>query len=316
MVRERKNNMKLILNAFRGFCMALADSVPGVSGGTIAFLMGFYDKFIGSINDIIKGPNDKRKTGLVWLINLGVGWVIGMGIAVVILKKVFELHIYAVSSLFLGFIILAIPVMISEEKDSLNCKNTSAVLSSIFFTILGAAIVVVVAYLGTSGTIKMDTANMGVGLAVYTVIAGMLAISAMVLPGISGSTILLTFGIYVPVITGLSELMHFNFTSLGLIISLAVGVIAGAFVTLPLIKKGLEKHRRQMMYLVIGMMVGSLYAIVMGPKTLKEPKPSMTVSTFSIVFFIIGAAIVFGMQMAKKFASDKTEKTENLEEVE
>lgn len=43
----------MLLNAVRGFCMALADSVPGVSGGTIAFLLGFYDEFINSLNDMI-----------------------------------------------------------------------------------------------------------------------------------------------------------------------------------------------------------------------------------------------------------------------
>lgn len=51
----------MIINALRGFCMALADSVPGVSGGTIAFLLGFYDSFINSLNDIMGRDNAKRK---------------------------------------------------------------------------------------------------------------------------------------------------------------------------------------------------------------------------------------------------------------
>ena len=52
----------MFLNAVRGFCMALADSVPGVSGGTIAFLLGFYDEFINSLNDMIGKDNAKRKS--------------------------------------------------------------------------------------------------------------------------------------------------------------------------------------------------------------------------------------------------------------
>ena len=47
--------MKYLINAFWGFCMALADSVPGVSGGTIAFILGFYDKFINALNDVFYG---------------------------------------------------------------------------------------------------------------------------------------------------------------------------------------------------------------------------------------------------------------------
>ena len=99
---------------------ALADSVPGVSGGTIAFLLGFYDSFINSLNDIMGRDNAKRKKAFFFLIKLGIGWVIGMLLAVSVLANVFESGIYKVSSLFLGFIILAIPVMIMEEKEALS----------------------------------------------------------------------------------------------------------------------------------------------------------------------------------------------------
>ena len=57
-----------IIQFIRGFCMALADSVPGVSGGTIAFLLGFYDKFIDSIDDLLTGTKEERKDAFVFLI--------------------------------------------------------------------------------------------------------------------------------------------------------------------------------------------------------------------------------------------------------
>lgn len=64
-----------------GFCMALADSVPGVSGGTVAFIMGFYDRFIGSIHDFVFGNMDKKKEALKFLVKLGIGWLAGMILA-------------------------------------------------------------------------------------------------------------------------------------------------------------------------------------------------------------------------------------------
>ena len=73
--------------------MALADSVPGVSGGTIAFLLGFYDKFIDSIDDLLTGTKEERKDAFVFLIKLGIGWISGFVIAVLILTSVFESHI-------------------------------------------------------------------------------------------------------------------------------------------------------------------------------------------------------------------------------
>ena len=69
--------MKKLITLLHGFCMALADSVPGVSGGTIAFLMGFYDNFIGSLNALISGSKQERIQAVKYLIKLGIGWVIG-----------------------------------------------------------------------------------------------------------------------------------------------------------------------------------------------------------------------------------------------
>ena len=279
----------MIINALRGFCMALADSVPGVSGGTIAFLLGFYDSFINSLNDIMGRDNAKRKKAFFFLIKLGVGWVIGMLLAVSVLANVFESGIYKVSSLFLGFIILAIPVMIMEEKESIKGKYYNIV-----WAVIGIAIVVGISLINPSGS-GADVSHMNIGTVIFVVLAGMCAISAMVLPGISGSTILLTFGLYMPVITGIKEFLC----------SFGIGIILGVFITLRLIKKALEKFRSQTIYCVIGMMIGSLYAIVIGPTTLKEPKDPMSFGTFSIVFFIIGAAIVFGIQVAKSVYDKK-----------
>ena len=74
---EERGNRMYIIQFIRGFCMALADSVPGVSGGTVAFLLGFYDQFIDSIDDLITGNMEKKKTAFFFLLKLGIGWVTG-----------------------------------------------------------------------------------------------------------------------------------------------------------------------------------------------------------------------------------------------
>lgn len=108
----------MLKEGINGFCMALADSVPGVSGGTVAFIMGFYGRFIGSIHDLAFGKTERKKSALMYLAKLGTGWILGMGMAAVVLSAVFENHIYAVSSLFIGLIAGAIPLIIKEEKES------------------------------------------------------------------------------------------------------------------------------------------------------------------------------------------------------
>lgn len=286
----------MIMQMINGFCMALADSVPGVSGGTIAFLMGFYDQFITSIDDLLTGNMEKKKNALSFLIKIGIGWVIGFLSAVLVLTSVFESHIYAISSLFIGFIIFAIPVVIGEEK---NCLSENK--KWMIFALLGAVLVAAITYFnpvsGEAGGMSFD--NFSFGFGVYLFFAGAIAISAMVLPGISGSTLLLIMGIYLPIINGIKDILHFDFSSFLPLFCFGCGVIVGVFSVVKVIRKALEKFRAQTIYLIIGMMLGSVYAVIMGPTTLDVPQPAMSLGEFNIIFFVIGGVVILGMQKLK-----------------
>ena len=297
-----KKLKELIMNFVQGFCMALADSVPGVSGGTIAFLLGFYDKFITSLDNLFRGNLEEKKSALIFLIKLGIGWVIGFAISATILSNLFNTQIYAMSSLFLGFIIFAIPIIIYEEKETLkgNYKN-------IIFLILGIALVVLITILTSSNGQGVDVTNLSIGTVIYIFIAAAIAISAMVLPGISGSTLLLIFGIYIPIMNAIKEFLHFNFSYLPILIVFGFGVITGIVTFVRLIKKCLENYRSQAIYAIIGMMIGSLYSIINGPTTLSEPQEAMTFGTFNILFFILGILILVALQGLKMFM-DKSKK--------
>ena len=131
----------MIQEGINGVCMALADSVPGVSGGTIAFIMGFYDHFIASINNVVFGKKEEKTEGLKYLLKLGVGWAAGMIAAVLVLSALFESKIYLVSSLFIGFILGAIPLIISEEK-----KNIKIGIKNVICLLAGIAVVALITY--------------------------------------------------------------------------------------------------------------------------------------------------------------------------
>ena len=280
----------MILNFIRGFCMALADSVPGVSGGTIAFLLGFYDKFIDSLD------KEKRKEAILFLLKIAGGWIIGMGGSVLVLASLFERNIYQISSLFLGLILFSIPLIIVEEKKVLKGHYQNLV-----FLVIGVALVVILSCINpVSGQgISVDVGSLNPGLCLYVFVAGAVAICAMVLPGISGSTLLLIFGLYIPIITSLKELMHLHFEYLPVLVIFGLGVLTGIALVIKAIKVSLKKYRSQMIYLIIGMMIGSLYAIVVGPTTLSVPQEQLTLSTFHIIFFLIGAVLVLGLQKLK-----------------
>ncbi len=297
--------MDFIVSAIEGVCMALADSVPGVSGGTIAFILGFYDKFINSLDSLMFGKKKEKLEALKFLLKLGIGWIIGMVLAVLVLTNLFETHIYEVSSVFLGFIIFSIPLIMKEEKESLKGKY-----QNIFFLLLGILVVAAITYFNPmSGNESiMDITNLTFGLGIYIFVAGMIAISAMVLPGISGSTLLLIFGLYIPIVTAVKEFLHLNISYLPVLMIFGFGVLTGIVSVIRLIKIALKKYRSATMYAILGLMIGSLYAIVMGPTTLKIPHDPMSFETFSILFFFLGGIIIVGMETGKKYLEQKNKK--------
>lgn len=282
--------------------MALADSVPGVSGGTIAFLLGFYDKFIGSLDSLIKGTKDERKEAIIFLIKIGIGWVVGFILAMLVLGSIFEKHIYNISSLFLGFVVFAIPLIIIEEKTEFKGKY-----KNIIFAIIGLVLVIAISSFSPAGEESMNLAwgSFGIGTAVYVFVAAAIAISAMVLPGISGSTLLLIFGLYMPIVSAIKEFLHLDFSYFPILCVFGFGIITGIITVIRLIKKALEKYRSQTLYLIVGLMIGSLYAIVLGPTTLDVPQPALTLKTFSLIFFLIGGVVILGLQKLKTISTKK-----------
>lgn len=291
----------MLKEGVNGFCMALADSVPGVSGGTVAFIMGFYDQFIGSLHGLMFGGVEEKKSSLKYLAKLGIGWVMGMAMAVVVLSALFESHIYAVSSLFIGFVLGSVPLILEEEKTTL--KNAEGCFT---FCLIGMAIVVGITWInGKTGGQMIDLGQFTVTTAIKLFLIGMIAISAMFLPGISGSTLLLIFGAYVPVITAVKGVLTFDFSYLPCLIFFGCGVLAGTVSVVKVIRICLEKFRPQTVYVILGMMIGSIYAIYMGPTTLEIPKQPLNLNHFCLMEAVIGVVLVFGMQMARERSRGK-----------
>lgn len=285
--------------------MALADSVPGMSGGTIAFILGFYDDFVNSLNNLISNNKIDRINALKFLAKIGIGWVIGFILSVLFITNIFEKNIYEISSLFLGFIISFTPLIVkSEIKTLINNKK------DIRFLIIGIIIVGAITYFNQvtnssqSFSVKYD--NLNLLFIAYIFISGMIGISAMVLPGISGSTILLIFGLYAPILTAIEQIIRLNFDYIPSILIFGSGILIGILITVRIVRHLLRSFRSQTIYCIIGLMVGSIYSVIMGPMSLEVSKAPMTVSTFNIVFFAIGCILVPLLEKLKEVLKNKS----------
>ncbi|MGL5648885.1 MAG: DUF368 domain-containing protein [Clostridium sp.] len=286
-----------IINFIRGFCMALADSVPGVSGGTIAFVLGFYDKFINSLNNVVAGNREERKEAIKFLIKLGIGWITGFILSVLFITSIFNNHIYEISSLFIGFIVVAIPIIFKEEKKCLvgHYRN-------LIFLVIGILIVFGITYFNPvsgEGGMNVSVSSLNIGLCIYVFVSAMVAISAMVLPGISGSTILLIFGLYAPILGAIKGVLKMQFEYIPVVAIFGVGILTGIAVTIRGVKYLLANYRSATTYCILGLMIGSIYAVIMGPTSLEVPSAPMTFSTFSPIFFIIGGGLIVLLERMK-----------------
>ena len=203
----------------------------------------------------------------------------------------------------LGFIIPSIFIIAKEEFPVIKGK-----LRHIPFVIIGIGVVAALTYFnGKISVMSLDLSRFSLGAALYLFIAGAVAITAMFLPGISGSTVLLIFGAYLPVINGVKEILHLNLKVIPMIFVFGLGIIFGALVSVKGIQKSLEKYRSQTVMLIIGMLIGSLYAIASGPTTVSPSNAMLGAGNFSVLFFIIGIALIAALELLKHRFENKNQ---------
>lgn len=215
----------MALKLFQGFCMALADSVPGVSGGTVAFILGFYEPFLNAIHSLFGKDPAARRAAFFYLLKLGIGWAMGLIGSISLLARLFGSNIYFLSSLFLGLTLASIPFIVKAERRQILGKPQNWP-----FALLGLSLVCGLTWFravspsgGALDYTALEPLQYG-----YLFLSGALAISAMVLPGISGSSLLLIMGVYLPTVNAVHSLLHLNLAALPGLCALALGVLAGA----------------------------------------------------------------------------------------
>ena len=231
--------------------MGIADAIPGVSGGTIALLLGIYEELINAISNLnFEQILDLRKNGFksFWskingnflfsiLLGIGVSLVSFVKISAILLDK-YPLFVW---SFFLGLIIATVYV-IYKLIEKLNFKNILFVFISIMATLL----------LSSFSTVEIN--NIGL---LYILFCGIIASSAMILPGISGSLILVILGVYTFLINALNNL------DILIIIVFILGAIIGLLGFSRVIKYLFNNYRNITYSIMLGLVIGSI------PKILK-----------------------------------------------
>ncbi|MBW1812327.1 MAG: DUF368 domain-containing protein [Deltaproteobacteria bacterium] len=275
--------MKHIIN---GFIIGIANIIPGVSGGTFALILGIYPQLlraIGTYNinftklflNTLKTKQIKETKELLFskdfyfLTQIFLGALISIALLSKIMKFLLENQYEITYGFFLGLIVFSIyiPYKLIDEK---KFKN-------FIWLIVGVGLTLFIS-IKVDPSVKMIEKSQhykeileGVGSAAvlknqvfeYIVICltGMIAVSAMVLPGISGSFILLLFGKYYLVISAISRLHHLYYEDILLISSFGAGCIFGLAAFVKFFNYMYSKFKNQTIFFLIGLMIGSIYAL-------------------------------------------------------
>lgn len=273
-----------IKNILKGAVIGLANIIPGVSGGTMAVSMGIYDKLIHCVTHILK----EFKKSVKFLFPVGVGMVLALVGLSFVIEAAFDNFPAQTNLLFIGLILGGLPAILKKVKG--NTIRLSHIIPAVVFFAL-------VVGLATLGSGEGSDADMSFN--VLNVIkffgVGVIASATMVIPGVSGSMILMLMGYYQPVIETISTFVRaltaFDVPVLlqccGVLVPMGIGIIVGIVVIAKLIEIVFEKWPLVAYWAIIGLIVASPIAII-----LMSEFGAITIITIltSAVTFVLGFA--------------------------
>lgn len=273
--------MSIFIEIIKGVIIGIANVIPGLSGGTIAVSMGIYEKLIHTINNIFKTPIKCIKE--IWTYIVGIG--IGIILAVFGITYLFEVSPIPTAMLFVGLVLGAIPT-IGGKIDERNISKRDIITFVVFL-----AIIVAVPFLkGTVATVNENS------IATYAIvfILGIVAAATMVIPGVSGSMILMAFGYYEYIMGTISQFLKavFNFEfavvfdTMLVLVPFCIGVLIGIIAIAKLIEWLLNHHEKTVYWGILGLLVASPFPIIIN---LDMSGINIVVALISIGACVVGA---------------------------
>ena len=274
---------KIILG-FKGFLIGLANIIPGVSGGTMAVSFGIYEEIIEIASNIFKN----FKKNMAFILPIGIGAVIAIALLSNVITICLDKYQVATPLLFVGLILGGLPAIVKNIGKKIT-KPTNLIVFSI--TILFMLFI----YLGIKDAEDVDFTNVDAIGYIILFIVGAIAAITMVVPGISGSFVLMLIGYYKPIVKTVSDLTHFNniIHNLCILIPFGFGVLFGIVSVSKLIKYCLKKYPEQTYSSIVAFVLSSVVLIIY---PLLNVSASITELIVGIVLLLMGSILTYKME--------------------
>ncbi|MBD3426000.1 MAG: DUF368 domain-containing protein [Candidatus Omnitrophica bacterium] len=273
----KKSISETLVLLLKGGGIGIANIIPGVSGGTIAVVLGIYDRLIEAISKFFERP-EKRGEYVLLLFRVFFGAVVAVGLLAKVMDVLLKEYFHETMFLFMGLILGGIPSVVRSHGDMKI--RTSRILAFIVGMILVLGISLIGEAKGQGQVMSLSNIE-GVGPYLMLLIGGFFAGGAMIVPGVSGSFILVLLGQYAVVIAAIKD---FALKPIG---AVSLGAIAGIIIFSRIIEFCLERIPSKTYYFILGLIFASFYKIFPG-------KPDEAISIFYCsVVFIGGTALSY-----------------------
>lgn len=275
-MQKQLENLILIL---KGFILGIANIIPGVSGGTLAMTMGIYEDIIKSISSILKTP----KKSLKLLLYLGIGAALSILILSKLLNYTLTNYAFATTLFFIGLIVGGFPLLLKKAKGH---KIRVGYLLSFLST---TSLVIILRLLQrTENTVSLN--NVSLFTIIILLLVGMLAASTMVIPGVSGSFVLMLIGFYKPILNTISNITKINLLghNLLILVPFGIGVLLGIVLTAKLIEYLLKKYEIYTYYGIYGFILASILVLILNVYNKATGMPEVVIG---ILLVLLGTFI-------------------------
>jgi len=241
-MQKKKNRFEII---YKGMLIGSTMLIPGVSGGSMAIILGIYDRLVGAVSSFTQNV----KENLMFLLTFAVSAGIGMFLLAKPILVLWEMYPKAMGFFFMGAVAGGIPAIYKEAGiDNIKWRYVAYVL-------IGFGIAAVMALPGIN---VMTTATGGQHSALYLFAAGIIAAVALVLPGISVSFLLLFMGLYNELMQAVSE-MNMSF-----LIPMGIGILLGVILVTRALETAMKKYPKITYLTILGFVIGSLIEVFPG----------------------------------------------------
>lgn len=259
-----KEKLTLVI---KGFLIGVANIIPGVSGGTLAITLGIYEKLIGAISHFFKNLKENIK----FIIPIGIGAVLSILLLSRVISFCLKEYTLATILFFIGLILGGIPLLNKKIKG--HYKNVSNII--IFLLSFGFVIVLSV----LKGENVVSFANMNIINYIMLFLVGVVAAATMIIPGVSGSFVLMLLGYYKPIVDTIGALTKFNniWQNIMILVPFGIGVLVGIVAISKLLEFLFKKYEVKTYFGVMGFIMASIITIFTGAEGLVFSVPQLLI---------------------------------------